>query len=215
MKSIFALLATLALASPLYAFHLPASGSGALASELQKMVDLIPLDKVLQITRTYAAQDRQFSTVMSVLKSNEMRQLVQDVEGHPVFHKQVNVVNDLGLDIRSLVNDYNKRMGLAPLASLAASDLALTGGILGYLKDLSDAIPVEQLEELINNEMRTSKVFQQFVSAIASKENADFYWSIYQNPHFLSLKQQATERGVSGLLFQNAFPILAFAVSVV
>ncbi|CAL7935493.1 unnamed protein product [Xylocopa violacea] len=215
MKSIFALLATLALASPLYAYRLPASGSGELAKELQKMVDLIPLDKILQITKAYAEQDVQFKAVMDVLKSNELKQLVQDVEGHPVFHKLVNKVQELGLDIRSIINDFNKNIGLAPLAPLAASDLALTGGILGYVKDVGETVPLQQMEELINTELQNSKVIQQLVVAVSSEENANFYWSIYQNPHFLNLKKEVTRKGVSGLLFQELFPAFVFAASIV
>ncbi|XP_076761900.1 uncharacterized protein LOC143429931 [Xylocopa sonorina] len=214
MKVAFALLAALAMASPLYAYRLPASGSGELAKELQKMIDLVPLDKMLEITRTYAEQDREMKTVISVLKTDTLKQLVQDVESNPAFQKLINTVENLGLDIRSLINDYNNRIGLGPVAPSVVSNRAITGGIIGYIKDLGDVIPIQQIEALLQEELKNSQVFRDLLIALGAEDNANFYWSIYRNPHYLNLKQQVTQQGVSGLLFQEFFPILVFAASV-
>ncbi|XP_076761898.1 uncharacterized protein LOC143429928 [Xylocopa sonorina] len=215
MKAAFALLAVLAIASPLNAYHLPPSGSGELANELQKMQDLIPLAKMVEITKTYAEQDKEFQTAISILKTNELKQLVQDLESNPTSQKLANTVQNLGLDIRSLINDYNNRIGLDPVAPLAVSNLAITGGILGYLKDVAEVIPVLQLQALLQQELQTSKVLQELVATLKLKENEDLYLSIYQNEHFLNLKQQAIQQGIDGLVFQKAFPALSLASSVV
>ncbi|XP_076761899.1 uncharacterized protein LOC143429929 [Xylocopa sonorina] len=132
-KVAFALLAVLALASPLYVYRLPDSGSGELAKKLQKM----------EIRMSYAAQDKQIR--------------------------------------------------LGPTAPLAVSNHAVTGGIVGYIKDLGEVIPVQQLQAPPHQELQISKVIQKFICAVSSKENVDFYCSIYQNLHYLNLKEQVTQ----------------------
>ena len=121
MKFAVAILAVLAVASPLSALQLPASGSGALAKELQDLADLIPFEKMVPIVKAYAAKEKQVQDALKVLQSNELKLFIQDVEANPEIRKLLKHIQEAGLDIVTLINKLNDIVGLDHISPLEAS----------------------------------------------------------------------------------------------
>ncbi|CAL7935491.1 unnamed protein product [Xylocopa violacea] len=189
MNIAFALLALLAISSPLYAYRLPASGSGELADQLQKLLDILPLDKLVNITRTYATHDAEFSKRIA------------------------NATDYLGLDMRSLINDYKKTLEPDHAAPLTPPWYPITGGLRGYSTDILNVIPTRELADLFDDVLLPSKVFMLSLTILISQDCADLYRTILQNPHYLNLEQRSVDQGLERNFFRGAIVQAAVCTS--
>ena len=218
MKVILALLVALVSASPLNAIELPATGSGALARELQPFLDLIPVGKILEISKAYLAQDKEFQIVVELLRSNESKQWVQEVEEEVAFKKMLDYMQNNGLDIKLLVNRFNKALGIPSVVSriqtFFAPHIMITGGIEGYVQDIGSLISIEKFEQLYEEKIANSQVFKDFVHEVTSAEHISLYLSIFSNKHYQNLAQQVGDMGVNRNYFE-ASVLLILVVSTV
>lgn len=206
MKAIIALLVVLVAASPLNAIKLPATGSGALAKDLQSFVDLIPVEKVLAVTKAYLAQDKEFQTGIKIVRGSEAKQWVQDLEHAAEFKMLINYIQDHGLDIIAIMNAFNKAIGIPPLFSVIRAYLApqiqITGGIQGYLQDVAALLPIEELLKLYEDKIEHSQVFKEVVHEIISVKYLAFYQSIFKNKHYQNAEEEAAKASINRHTFQ-------------
>lgn len=219
MKVIVVLLVALVSASPLNALQLPATGSGALARELQPFLDMIPVGKILEISKAYLAQDREFQIAVELLRSNESKQWVQEVEQEHEFKKLLDYIQNNGLDIKLLVNRFNKALGVPSVISriktFFAPHIMITGGIEGYVYDIGGLISIDKFEELYEEKIANSKVFKDFVHEMTSAEHTSLYLSIFSNKHYQNLEQQAADVGINRNYFQVAAPLILIVSNVI
>lgn len=219
MKVIVALLVALVSASPLNALQLPATGSGALARELDPFIDLIPVEKIFEISKAYLAQDREFQIAIKLLNSGESKQWIQEVEQDPEFKHLVNYIQNNGLDIKLLVNYFNKALGIPSLVSriktFFAPHIMITGGIEGYVQDIGSLISMDKFEELYEEKIANSSVFRDFVHEVTSAEYISFYVSIFSNSHYQNLEQQAGDAGINRNYFQVSVPLMLVLSTVI
>lgn len=219
MKVAVALLVALVSASPLNAIQFPATGSGALARELQPFLDLIPVEKILEISKAYLAQDREFQIAVELLKSNESKQWVQEVEQETEFKHLLNYVQNNGLDIKFLVNRFNKALGIPSLVSriktFFAPHIMITGGIEGYVQDIGSLISMDKFEPLYEEKIANSRVFKNFVHEVTTVEYISFYVSIFSNRHYQNLEQQAGDHGINRNYFQVSAPLILVMSTVI
>ena len=219
MKVIAALLVVLVSASPLNAIQFPATGSGDLARELDPFLDLIPVGKILEISKAYLAQDKEFQTVVELIKSNESKQWVQDVEQNPEFKHLVDYMQNAGLDIKLLVNRFNKAFGIPSVVSriktFFAPHIMISGGIEGYVQDIGSLISVDKFEQLYEEKIAHSKVFKDFVHEVTSAEYISFYISIFSNKQYQNLEQQAANHGINRNYFQVSVPLILVVSTVI
>ncbi|XP_076248173.1 protein G12-like [Calliopsis andreniformis] len=207
MKFTLAIVAILAVASPLYAFKIPSTGSGELAKELQDILDLVPLDKIIKLIKQYIAEDKEVQTVMKVLQSPEVQLYVKDVEAAPEAKKLLNYVQNAGVDIYTIVNIVNKSLGLAPIVPLDLSEYKITGGINGLNQDIVDLLPMKQITNVIQTKMIKSKVFADFVRLMISPENLSFIASLRTNTHYVNLLTEATKAGLNQREIENTIDV--------
>lgn len=60
MKFTLSILIVVVTFNLLNAYEIPVTNSGVLAKKLQKFLDLIPLDQIIEVTKSYYAQDNKF-----------------------------------------------------------------------------------------------------------------------------------------------------------
>ena len=219
MKVIVALLVALVSASPLNAIELPATGSGALARELQPFLDLVPVGKILEISKAYLAQDKEFQAVVELLRSNESKQWVQEVEEEVAFKKMLDYMQNNGLDIKLLVNRFNKALGIPSVVSriqtFFAPHIMITGGIEGYVQDIGSLISIDEYEQLYEEKIANSQVFKDFVHEMTSAEHISLYLSIFSNKHYQNLAQQVGDIGVNRNYFEASVPLILVVSTVI
>ena len=214
MKFAVAILAVLAMASPLTAFKLPASGSGALAKELQDFVDLVPFDKILSRIRVYATQDKEFQAAMQVLDSNELKQFVAYAEAIPAVKTLLNHLEQAGLGITSLINKLNDVLGLAHISSLEASEYKISGGLRGFGDELASLIPLEKFSQLAEEKRKTSQVYNDFIHELLKPELVKVYLSLNSNTHYVKLVQEAEQANIDTEIFTAYLPVLMMSKTI-
>ncbi|XP_043248647.1 uncharacterized protein LOC122395266 [Colletes gigas] len=204
MKFALTVLMALAVASPLYAYKLPSTGSGALAKEFQDILDLIPLSKIIELAKAYQAQDKEFQTTMGLVMSEESKQYVRAIEAAPEFKDLMNYIQNAGLDIHSLLDILNKSLNLEPFIPFVFHG-KITGGIKGFIKDISNLMPIDELTTMVDNKRKTSEVFNNFIEQIVSPKNVQFFKSIMTNEHKMNLIEEAEKEGIDGFIFDTYY----------
>ncbi|XP_017753460.1 PREDICTED: uncharacterized protein LOC108546052 [Eufriesea mexicana] len=213
MKFAVAMLVFLAAAIPLNAYQLPATGSGALANEMQDFVDILPVDDIVALSKAYATQDEQFRAVMAYLGNTETKEWVQFFEAEPKFISLMNYVQNNGLDIYYLINKLNGALRIPPLvqklrASLTISKVEITGGLDGFLSDLGRIIPLEEILNMFTKKLEHSKVVKDLTHEITSNGFPEFYFSIFNNEHYKRLVDMVATVGVDREVFLAYTPLL-------
>ncbi|XP_076622600.1 protein G12-like [Colletes latitarsis] len=203
MKFALSLLVVLAVASPLYAFKLPSSGSGALAKEFQDILDLIPDKKVLHLIRVYYTWDKEFQAAMKIVKGEESKEYIREVELNSKFSELILYIQNAGVDIYYLMNIINESLDLEPVVPFSLFRKK-TGGIKGFIKDLADLLPLKEIEELVEDKRKNSPVFIDYVNEVISSKYHKLYDYMLSNEHKTNMMQQAEEAGIDGTIF-NAY----------
>ncbi|XP_076678759.1 protein G12-like [Andrena cerasifolii] len=214
MKFALAILAVLAMASPLTAYKLPASGSGALAKELQDLVDLVPFEKIIPIIKAYAAQDKEVQTALKVLQSSELKLFVSDVEAIPAVKHLLKYIQNAGLDIISMINKMNDSLGLGHISALDELDLKISGGIAGLGKDILAVVPVAKIEQAFEEKRKNSKVFNALIHEILKPELVKVYLSLHSNKHYVKLIQEAEQAKIPNEMFTSHLPLLMMSKTI-
>ncbi|XP_017753464.1 PREDICTED: uncharacterized protein LOC108546056 [Eufriesea mexicana] len=189
LKFSLVVVAVLALTSPLNAWQVPRSGNGALADEVQDLVDLVPLDDMVAILLEYVAEDAEFQRLVTYLQSDEFRNLIADIEAMPEFTQILNYIQAAGLDIYSLANKVNDFLHLKeltpPLQRVRA--LKITGGIRGFLDDIEALMPRQKFIDMWNEKKATSTVFRDFVNFLGSTPVQTIVNKVCADPHFQNI----------------------------
>ncbi|XP_076286737.1 protein G12-like [Lasioglossum baleicum] len=197
MKFVLAALAVLAVSTPINAYKLPRTGSGALADTLQDFMDVIPTDKIVSLIIRYIAEDREFGTLVSYLKDKEFKSLIHDTEAIPEVVSLLNYIQKGGLDVYYLVNKLNKFLGLPSLKAPNTYQLyKISGGIRGFLDDVEALIPVSKLKAIYKQKMATSQVFIDLMARIRSPDMQKIANAVAANPNLNAILNKAAKAGI-------------------
>ncbi|XP_053989641.1 uncharacterized protein LOC128882099 [Hylaeus volcanicus] len=207
MKFAMSVLAVLALAGSLNAravhVTVPSTGSGALAKELQDFMDLIPIDRIMVILRAYAAQDKEFQTMMKLVDSKETVLYVKEMQAHPAAKKLLNYMQNAGFDVYLVLKKLNAALGIKRIAPFASHKI--TGGLDGLMIDLADELPLKQLSDLRKSKMVNSPVFAAFVKEITSPTYHELYNLAHTSKHVVNIAQQAKQAGIHSIPIEQYY----------
>lgn len=212
MKLILAILAVLAVAGQLNAYKIPSTGSGELAKDFQDIIDLIPLDEMIVVTRTYANQDKEFQQMMNLAKSSDSKEFIAFVEAAPEFKEIMAYVQNHGLDVYQLINKYNEIMNIPSFKPLEEPQRAITGGISGYVQDIAQLVPVDKVLEMEKEKMINSEAFKGLIDQILNPKFLNFYNSLLQNEIYLRLGKRAEQIGIDKDLFQTYYELFLMLI---
>lgn len=194
MKFALVILVALAVSNPLEAYKVPSVGSGALANELQKFVDLIPLEKINAIISVYKKEDAEFQELLKYLQSSEFKLLVAEIEGFPEFIDILNYEQRVGLDAYYLVNEVNEYLHLSKLTPPFSR--AKTSGIRGFLDEVEALIPLDKLKNLYQDRLKNSAVFAEFINKLKSPTAQSLLNKLCASKNFNNFLSKAKSHGV-------------------
>ncbi|KAG5332150.1 G12 protein, partial [Acromyrmex charruanus] len=194
MKFALALLALVATAS---AYELPNFGRGNLHKDIQEFIDLVPIEKVIQITLQYFTEDEDFQRMIKYFRSEGFKQLVKDVEALPEIKVFMDYIHNAGIDIYKIVNELNSALKLPPLTPPSYFiGTYITGGINGYIQDILAILPQQQLRILYEKKLTTSKEFADLVAQLKSDNFQQIVNQVYTHPKFQELLEHARTEGI-------------------
>lgn len=194
MKFALVILVALAVSNPLEAYKVPSVGSDALANELQKFVDLIPLEKINAIISVYKKEDAEFQELLKYLQSSEFKLLVAEIEGFPEFIDILNYEQRAGLDAYYLVNEVNEYLHLSKLTPPFSR--AKTSGIRGFLDEVEALIPLDKLKNLYQDRLKNSAVFAEFINKLKSPTAQSLLNKLCASKNFNNFLSKAKSHGV-------------------
>lgn len=189
-----AILGALAVSSPLEAYKLLSVGSGDLANELQKFVDLIPLEKINAIISLYKQEDAEFQQLLKYFQSSEFKLLITEIESLPEFINILNYQQSAGLDAYYLVNEVNEYLHLPKLKPPFFR--AKTSGIRGFLDEVEALIPLDELKNLYQDRLKNSTVFAKFIEKLRSPTAQSLVDKLCASKNFNNFLSKAKKHGV-------------------
>lgn len=197
MKFTAVVLAVLAMSSPLNAWKVPRAGNGALADELQKFIDIVPLDKMVSILHQYVSEDTEVQTMISYLRSSEFKNLVIDTEALPEERDLINYIQNAGVDAYYLVNKVNSFLGIPALQKPGAQVYGITGGVRGLIDDIKALLPKDKIKALYYKELANSKVFADLIARLKSPSTQRIVDAVRANPNYAAILQKAKDVGIN------------------
>lgn len=208
MKFALVLLAFVATASA--KIELPNFGRGELYKDIQEFLDLMPVEQIFDITIQYYTQDAEFQKMIQYFKSEGFKQLVKDVEALPEIKVLMDYIHNAGIDIYKMVNLMNSALGLPPLTppNYYVADVQITGGVKGYVQDILAVLPKQQLQNLYDKKLKTSKAFADFIKQLQSDNFQQIVNKVYTNPKFQEFLAHARNSGIDLLVIKNLLEIL-------
>ena len=196
MKFTAVVLAVLAMSGPLNAWKVPRAGTGALADELQKFFDILPLDKMVSILLEYVSEDTEVQTMVSYLKSPEFKNLIIDAEALPEVYDLINYIQNAGVDAFYLVNKANNFLGIPALRKPGAQVYGITGGVRGLIDDIKALVPVDKIKALYYKELADSKVFADLIAKLKAHTTQRIVDAVRANPNYAAVLQKAKDAGI-------------------
>ncbi|KYQ59195.1 Protein G12 [Trachymyrmex zeteki] len=206
MKFALALLALVATAS---AFEIPNFGKGELRHDIQDFIDLVPVEKVVQITLQYFTEDKDFQRMIEYFRSEGFKQLVKDVEDLPEIKILMDYVHNAGIDIYKMVNQLNSALKLPPLTAPSyIVSTYITGGIKGFIQDILNVLPRQQLKDLYEKKLTDSKAFAEFITQLKSENFQQIVNKVYAHVKFQELLTHARNEGIDLIAIKEVFETL-------
>lgn len=215
MRFALAIAAILVAASHLNAYELPKVGSGALARELQDFVSSFPIDEALEYARVYLSRDKEFQWALNFMQNEEMRAFLDDVESMPEFATLIDYLVENGLNGYALFDTVKEVMEAQLERGNVHSNLRITGGLAGYVADVTTAALVINMQNLFKNKVATSEVFKNFVREILSGRYESLFTSTLTNTHFQRVLHQLHYLDLDDGTFHANFYLLFIAKALI
>lgn len=194
--ALVAVLAFVAVASA--KIEIPNFGRGKLYKDIQEFLDLLPQEEIFAITLEYYSSDKEFKAMVKYFQSEDFRNLVEDVEALPEIEELMKYIHEAGIDIYTIVNILNNFIGLPSLTPPDSVFVKphITGGIRGFVDDIMDILPKDELDELYETKLKESKAFKKFIDQLKSENFQEIVNQVYSHPQFQELLGHADNAGI-------------------
>lgn len=208
MKFIFGIVTLIAAVDHLNAHVVPNLGSGALAQEFQYFLNIIPIDDVIELTKAYLVRDKEFQWIMSFIQYDDIKNYIEDLENMMEFKDLMNYLQNNGLDAYVILNELKDSLKEEQVVVSSDSQIKITGGIEGFIKDLSTILPVFDWMNMYEYKIETSDVFRNFVEELFDSQYEVLFTSTFTNVHFQRMLKQLKYLNVDSETFHINFVTL-------
>lgn len=182
MKLIFFTLAIISAA-------LAAPSSKSLQDDFKDFIDLIPTDKLKEITCNYK-DDAEVQLAIKYLRSEEFSGLVEAVREKTAWKEFKNYLNGAGIDIEAIINYVHDI-----IVNGVCNDVSSRGGLKDLINDLRNAIPVEEVKALFHDKLENSADFQEFFAKVSSNKSRELVEEVIALEEFQKVAKKLKELG--------------------
>ncbi|KAF3429353.1 hypothetical protein E2986_07465 [Frieseomelitta varia] len=149
-------------------------------------------------------EDDEVQRALAVMHSEDFHVLVRKVEALREYQDLVRYMENAGLDMTNLIKKIHKLFGMEDyVPPYLTETFANLGGLKGLVKDVVAALPVEKLEALYTEKMRTSAAFKNFMDKLHSQDFQNIINTVYKTPVFLEMRRKVIKDGVDLTPFRD------------
>ncbi|XP_012535866.1 uncharacterized protein LOC105836404 [Monomorium pharaonis] len=161
-----------------FGIKVPSSPSKTLMEELADFAKLIPMEEFFNIIIQYINEDEKVQNALLFMLTPDFHNLLRNLEALKEHQALVVYLEKAGLPIIQSIQQLHHAIGMEKyvppkiqnfLKSLTKTQ-KIGDGMRGMLMDLYNVLPLDKIDALYKEKMRTSKVFVDFIAKIMSKE---------------------------------------------
>ncbi|XP_052894206.1 protein G12-like [Anopheles moucheti] len=130
----------------------------ALTDDFDDFVELLPLDDLLSLALRYLVSDKEVQQVLLYLQGKEFGKVWDQFFALTAVQDLLNYLEEAGVPAYESLNVVADFLGLTPLKPNVRS--LRTGGLNGLLEETLAMLPLEELEALFEEKMKTSTEFK-------------------------------------------------------
>ncbi|XP_051166231.1 uncharacterized protein LOC127284686 isoform X2 [Leptopilina boulardi] len=192
--------AILKLITEILGIHFPSSRSitMGLNDDLKEFLALVPQKEIEALVMEYLSSDADFQEVLEYVLSNDFKNLVLEIEAIKDVKLFIKYLNDVGLDVYTLLNQFHDFLGLDHITPsiVVYGAYKITGGLPGLIEDVKALLPVDKIEALYKKKLETSPEFAALIKKISSTEFQKIVDTVWANPRLQELINKAQAKGV-------------------
>ncbi|XP_071560668.1 uncharacterized protein [Temnothorax nylanderi] len=156
----------------------PGPSPKSLIKELEDFINLIDMEKYLNIINQYINEDEKVRKALLYTFTTEFHNLLRAVEATEEYQALVAYLEKAGIPVVKAIQELHHAIGMEkyvpPNVKSYFMSLIKTqkigDGMQGLLRDLYNVLPLDEIDALHAKKMRTSKVFVKFIRTLSSEE---------------------------------------------
>lgn len=197
MKFVLALFAILAVTGLSQTHQFPDFGKGPLHEDLQDILDLVPLEKIIKITFDYMHNDPEVKRAIDFLStSGTMEDLVEQIKVIPERIKFLNYLRSKGVGIayQHIVNTLISLNG--EINQTSPYIMKRTGGIAGLVRDIKKQFHYDEYITIYVKKMKSSSAFRDFIKQLKSNNFQQLVNKVYRLKPFQTILNMLKKSGL-------------------
>nr|AAK72505.2 putative protein G12 [Aedes aegypti] len=167
MKTIFVLAALVAIAT---ASAIP--DFRALKDDFQEFVDLVPVDKLVNVALQYLVSDKEFKEFFGYLQGEEFSAVWDQFFALNEVKDVLNYLEAADLAVYDALNTVADFLGLHHVKPTVHS--LRTGGLTGFFDETVALLPLDKFEALFEEKLKTSPEFKAFFEKLRNLDYQKF-----------------------------------------
>ncbi|XP_046402856.1 uncharacterized protein LOC124168644 isoform X4 [Ischnura elegans] len=163
---------------------------------LQELLNLIPLNKVLEIFEEHMQNDPQVQNAVKYLQSDDFKKIVTTVQAMPEFDDFVKFLYDSGLDIYTYLNFINDMLGLPHINPPVRQRLVAPKTIMSMVFEILSILPIEDIKNFYHEKVENDPDFINLLARMRSPEFKKIVDTLRAMPEYQDLLNGLRENGV-------------------
>lgn len=172
------------LIAALFGATLAVSSQKSLQDDFKEFVDLIPVEKLKQITCNYK-DDSEVQAAIQYLRSKEFAILVAAVREKNTWIEFKEYLNNAGINVEEVIAAVHNIITHGVCNSATSSR-----SLRDFINDLKAALPLNEIRTLIIDKMENSADFQIFYGKISSDKSRDLVEEVIALEEFQRVVEQ-------------------------
>lgn len=147
----------------------------------------------------HLALDKDFQSALEYILSGDFAKYILDVESIDGVPDFLEYLQEAGLDVYNFLNKLHEILELKPInPPLKASSFArITGGLPGFIKDIKEVLPIEDIAAMYNEKLETSAPLKDLLEHVQTPEFQVMIDVLMVNERLVNLIDEAEARCVN------------------
>ncbi|XP_012056345.1 PREDICTED: uncharacterized protein LOC105619436 [Atta cephalotes] len=198
--SLFAILAIIGLGQ---SHQFPNFGTGPLHEDLQDILDLVPLEKIIDDVVYYVMHDNEIQEIFNDFHQNTpiIKRMLIDIQTIPEVLRLLMYLHNEGINIFHVINMINQAHDIKELVPSSSQTYSITrkttGGLRGLINEIKKHIDYDVFISIFADKLKTSTAFVNFINQLKSNNFQQIVNKIYKIETFQLILNYLEVKSVS------------------